>query len=268
MRLSNFDEITTKHTHIFLSPHLDDVVFSVGGTLAVQKSNGLHPLVITVFAGVPSAGQQLSQLALDIQHEMGFRDNPTVAMETRRKEDANALDFLQCDYLWLDSLDAMYRGDPGYYEDREQLIGGEVHPADLSIDRQLAQELIALQQRLPDTVWYAPLGVGKHVDHQIVSSAADRLVQRGANIKFYEEFPYILQEDALQARLQELGGAMEPAYVEVSEMLPLRQQASEMYATQIQNNFGSVENMRRRMYDYSHGIRPVQTVCLERYWVS
>ena len=148
------------------------------------------------------------------------------------------------------------------------MIGGEVHPVDLAIDRQLAQELIALQQRLPDTVWYAPLGVGKHVDHQIVSSAADRLVQRGANIKFYEEFPYILQEDALQARLQELGGAMEPAYVEVSEMLPLRQQASEMYATQIQNNFGSAENMRRRMYDYSHGIRPVQTVCLERYWVS
>ena len=102
MRLSNFEEITTKHTHIFLSPHLDDVVFSVGGTLAVQISNGLHPLVITVFAGVPSAGQQLSPLALDVQHEMGFRDNPTVAMETRRKEDANALDFLQCDYLWLE----------------------------------------------------------------------------------------------------------------------------------------------------------------------
>jgi hypothetical protein len=51
-------------------------------------------------------------------------------------------------------------------------------------------------------------------------------------------------------------------------MLPLRQQASEMYTTQVQTNFGSIENMRRRMYDYTHGIRPVHTVCLERYWVQ
>ena len=268
MRLNSFEDITTKYTQIFLSPHLDDVVFSVGGTLGVQVSNGLRPLVITVFAGVPAAGQALSPYALEIQNEMGFRENPTVAMETRRKEDATAMDFLYCDYLWLDFLDAMYRGNPGYYENREQLIGGEVNSADLVIDRQLAQDLLTLQERLPDAVWYAPLGVGKHVDHQIVSSAADRLVQRGANVKFYEDFPYILQEGALQARLQELGGTMEPAYVEMSEMLPLREQASEMYTTQVQANFGSINDMRRRMYDYTHGIRPVQTVCLERYWVQ
>lgn len=267
MRLNSFEEITTQYTHIFLSPHLDDAVFSTGGTIAVQVSNGLRPLVMTVFAGVPPAGHQLSPFALDVQRRMGFRENPTVAVEARRKEDAAALDFLGCDYLWLDYLDAMYRGNPGYYANNEQLIGGEVNSADLVIDRQLAEDLLTLQERLPDAVWYAPLAVGRHVDHQIVSSAADRLVQRGTNVKFYEDFPYVLQEGALQSRLQELGGALEPAYVEMSEMLPLRQQASGMYSTQVALNFGGISDMRRDMYNYTHGIRPVQTVCLERFWV-
>ena len=51
MQLKNFDEIKRDHRHIFLSPHLDDVVYSCGGTLGVQVSTGLRPLVITVFAG-------------------------------------------------------------------------------------------------------------------------------------------------------------------------------------------------------------------------
>ena len=96
-------------------------------------------------------------------------------MEIRRKEDASALDYLEVDYLWLDYLDAIYRGSPAYYSDRDQLIGGDVHPFDATLDRQLAGDLLALQERLPDAVWYAPLGVGRHVDHQIVCSAADQL---------------------------------------------------------------------------------------------
>ncbi len=266
MRLNSLEEIGRQYRHIFLSPHLDDAVYSCGGTLAVQVSTGLRPLIITVFAGIPPTGHQLSPFALQIQKEMGFRENPTVVMETRRKEDAAAMDFLKCDYLWLDYLDAMYRGSPGYYANRQQLIGGEVNSADLVIERQLAQDLLALQERLPDTVWYAPLGVGRHVDHQIVASAADRLVQRKADVNFYEDFPYVLQQGALEARLQEMGGTLEPAYVEMSEMLPLREEASAMYASQVEMNFGSVQNMRRDMYDYTHGIRPVQTVCLERFW--
>lgn len=266
MRLNSLEEIGKQYRHIFLSPHLDDAVYSCGGTLAVQVSTGLRPLIITVFAGIPPAGHQLSPFALQIQKEMGFREDPTVAMEARRKEDAAAMDFLGCDYLWLDYLDAMYRGSPGYYANRQQLIGGEVNSADLVIERQLAQDILAIQERLPDLAWYAPLGVGRHVDHQLVASAADRLVQRKANVNFYEDFPYVLQQGALEARLQEMGGTLEPAYVEVSEMLPAREQACELYTSQAAINFGSAQNMRRDIYNYTHGIRPVQTVCLERYW--
>lgn len=266
MQLHNFDEIGRHHRHIFLSPHLDDAVYSCGGTLGVQVSTGLHPLVITVFAGVPSPNLELSPYTTEIQRDMGFRQNAQTVFNTRREEDARALEYLNVDYLWLDYLDAMYRGTPAYYTQRSQLIGGDVHPADLWIDKELAQNLIALHDRLPDAVWYAPLGVGRHVDHQIVCSAIDRLIQRGANVKLYEDFPYVLTNGALESRLQEFGGSLEPALVEMSEMLPLRQEASEMYSSQIQLNFPDKTSMYQNMEDYSHGIRPTQTVHLERYW--
>lgn len=266
MQLTSFDDIQRHHRHIFLSPHFDDVVYSCGGTLGVQVYTGLHPLVITVFGGAPPASTVLSPYALEVHRSMGFRHDAGAVVKARRQEDANALNYLQADYLWLDYLDAIYRGTPPYYTSQAQLMGSDVHPGDLWIDRELAQNLVALHERLPDTVWYAPLGVGGHIDHQIVSSAIDRLIQRGANVKLYEDFPYVLSENALQERLKFFGNTLEPAYVEMSEMLPLRQEAASMYASQVDANFENKAAMLRLMDTYTHSIRPVQTVHLERYW--
>jgi LmbE family N-acetylglucosaminyl deacetylase len=267
LQYSSLKDITRSSRHIFLSPHFDDIVYSCGGTLAVQVSNGLHPLVITVFGGIPVQGRRLSDFASRIQKEMGSGNlDPAAVVTGRRQEDANALDYLHADYLWLDYLDAIYRGEPPYYTDDNQLMGAEVHFADINLDRQLAQDLVALHERLPDTVWYAPLGVGQHVDHQIVASAADRLVQRGANVKFYEDFPYVLEVDALEKRLRQLGEALEPAYVEMSEMLPQRIEAADLYASQTELNFGSQAKMHQAMNDYTYSIRSVHTVHLERFW--
>ncbi len=268
LRLNSFDEIQTSHRHIFLSPHLDDVVYSCGGTIGVQVGVGLRPLVITVFAGVPPARQELSPFALYVHRTMGFGHDAQATVTTRRQEDANALDYLGADYLWLDYPDAIYRGNPLYYTEHNQLIGGEVHPGDMRIDKELAENLLALHERLPDTVWYAPLAVGGHIDHQIVCSAADRLIQRGANVKLYEDFPSVRREGALQERLTELGGTLEPAFVEMSEMLHLRQEAAEMYASQVRASFGNRDAMYKAIADYSHNFRPVHTVHLERYWTA
>jgi len=271
LQLTSFNDITTQHRHIFLSPHFDDVVYSCGGTLGVQVSCGLRPLVITVFGGIPPTNQVLSPFAAKVHQDMGAdmtRKGPAAAVEMRRKEDATALDYLEVDYLWLDYLDAIYRGSPAYYTNRQQLIGGEIDSADLTLDKQLASDLLALQERLPDAVWYAPLGIGRHVDHQIVCSAADRLAQRGAKVYYYEELPYTLQEGTLEARKQELGIAFEPTLVEMSEMLPIRVAAAEMYASQVGPIFTNKEALEHAITNYTHSIRPVETVHLERYWTA
>lgn len=266
MQLKSFDDIQRHHRHIFLSPHFDDAVYSCGGTLGVQVSAGLHPLVITVFGGAPTTPVEFSPFATKTHRSMGFPQNAQTAIAARRREDATALDYLRADYLWLDYADAMYRGNPSYYPN--EVVGVDVHPGDLWIDRELAQNLVTLSERLPDTVWYAPLAIGPHVDHLIVCSAADRLVQIGANVKYYEDFPYVLDNGALDRRLKDFGNTLEPAYVEMSEMLPLRQEASAMYASQAAANFGSKQTMLDAMETYTYSIRPVHTVHLERYWTA
>jgi len=270
LQLTSINDIVSKHRHIFLSPHFDDIVYSCGGTLGVQVSSGLHPLVITVFGGFPPANTPLSPLAMQMLGKWGVdpAKGETGAIETRRKEDAAALEYLQADYLWLDYFDAIYRGNPAYYTSERQIIGGDVHPADQAIEKQLGQLLLDLQSHLPDTAWYAPLGIGRDVDHQIVCSAADRLVQRGAKVYFYEDFPYVLHNGALQKRIEELGANYEPNLVEMSEFLPVRQEASKMYTSQIMANFGSQEDLVQSVDRYTHSIRPVETIRLERYWVA
>jgi LmbE family N-acetylglucosaminyl deacetylase len=268
MQLTSPQDISTKYRHIFLSPHLDDIVYSCGGTLGMQVSSGIHPLVISVFAGAPAQNIQLGSFATQVTRSWGSSSTGVHGlMETRRQEDRTALDYLQADYLWLDYQEAIFRGNPPYYASEEQIIGGDVHLEDSEIDRDFAALLLDLQARLPDTAWYAPLGVGRHVDHQIVSSAADRLLEHGAKVYFYEDFPYAARkENAVEERLNELGAEYEYALVEVSEMMPLRLEASTIYASQIASNFGSVEGMQKLIDTYAHNIRPVETVSLERYW--
>lgn len=268
MRVNSLNDITRHYRHIFLSPHLDDVVFSCGGTLGVQVSCGLRPLVITVFAGIPDTNLVLSPFAQQVHRQMGADTTAGAKglVERRRNEDAAALDSLGVDYLWLDYPDSIYRGNPPYYTSNAQILGGDVHPNDLAIDKQLAQDLLALQDRLPDVAWYAPLGIGRHVDHQLVSSAVDRLIQRGSKVYLYEDFPYVLATGALDARLTELGGPFEPALVEMSEMLPFRLEAADFYSTQTENTFENHDEMHKLMREYVHSLRPVETVALERFW--
>jgi LmbE family N-acetylglucosaminyl deacetylase len=266
LQLKSVDDITTSHRHIFLSPHFDDVVYSCGGTLGVQVSVGLRPLVITVFGGIPQ-NTALSSYALDVHRKMGFSQNAEIAVQTRRKEDTQAMELLGVDFLWLDYSEALYRGTPAYYTQDASLMGGEVHPDDHWIDEKLAQTLVALRQRLPDAVWYAPLAAGRHVDHQIVCSAADRLVELEAKVNLYEDFPYVAREaGSLDERLDEFGNTLEPALVEMSEALHLRQTASAKYSSQIAANFGDQVSLFKSIESYTYSIRPVETVHLERYW--
>ncbi|GCE21000.1 PIG-L deacetylase family protein [Dictyobacter kobayashii] len=271
MRLTSTNDITKHYRHIFLAPHLDDIVYSCGGTLGVQVSSGLRPLIISAFAGAPATNQELSPLALQVIRDWGASDAQSAirVMEERRKEDSAALDYLQADYLWLDHPEAIYRGNPGYYTSKEQLMGGEVHPSDRPLENELGKMLVELHDRLPDTAWYAPLGIGRHIDHQIICSAVDRLVQRGAKVYFYEDFPYVQRDPgALEARIQELGSDFEYTLVEISEMMPLKLEAADMYRSQIDSNFGSREAMHKAIDTYAKNIRPVETIRLERYWVT
>jgi len=266
LNITSLDQIDRRYRHIYLSPHLDDAVLSCGGSIGLQATCGLHVLVISAFAGLPPAERESSFFASHIHQQMGLPNNPRRVVEARRKEDKEAVSTLNADSFHLEFLDAIYRGDPSLYENNEALFG-EVQQPDFALDEALATLLLKVSERAPMAVFYAPLGVGHHVDHQLCCSAADRLAQRGANLKYYEDFPYVATPGALDKRLKELGGGQESELVEVSGTLRLKEDALAAYQSQIPQLFSSPDRMQRAIEDYMGSLRHTYPgIMIERYW--
>jgi LmbE family N-acetylglucosaminyl deacetylase len=267
MQLNTLDDIHRDYRHVYLQPHFDDAILASGGAIALQVATGQRALVVTIFGGGPAQGTRLSTYATQILQRDGLGVDAAEAVRKRRAEDQAAVEALGADVLWLDLPEALYRGSPAFYQSDEALFGG-VHPSDLALDEQIADTLTRIHEQAPLAALYAPLGVGHHVDHQLVCSAADRLAQRKVNVKFYEDFPYVTRSGALAARQKELGIAMEPEMVEISNS-PFRkkEEAILKYRSQVPILFGSEDRMHRMAYDYSASIRRTYPgIQIERFW--
>ena len=260
MQLQSLQQIDRHHRQIYLSPHFDDAVLSCGGSMGLQRMAGHQALVVTIFGGTGTA--PLTPFAQQLQREMSFGPTAEDAVARRREEDAAACEHLGADALWLDLPDALYRG----YSSRDALFGG-VDRTDVAIEEQVTKILQEIRTRSPLAVIYSPLGIGHHVDHQLVCSAADHLVQQKTNIKFYEDFPYVTSQGALRDRQQELGLKMEPEMNEVSSHIPAKVEAIAMYRSQVPQLFGTEEKMRQAVEAYTGSIRTFYPgIKIERFW--
>ena len=173
---------------IFLSPHLDDVVFSCGGFIWDLTSSGQEVEVWTVCAADPPPGK-LSPFAAGLHNDWGLGDD---AYQSRRREDRSACQILGAITRYLDYHDCIYRRAPEgdyYYQSEEGIFGGlDVREANL-IDR-LAEDL---ESTLPDKAHLiAPLGIGNHVDHEFTRKAASRLSRYPY---YYADYPYAREGD-------------------------------------------------------------------------
>ncbi|HEU5347400.1 MAG TPA: PIG-L family deacetylase [Ktedonobacterales bacterium] len=266
MELTSLDQVTRQYRQVYFQPHFDDAVLSCGGSIGLQTATGNHVLVVTVFGGMPAEGARISSYASQTLQTMGLSTNPAEAMRQRWAEDQAAVESLGADVFRLDYLDAIFRGDPAYYQGDDALFGN-VNPADLSLDEELANVFLSFHERAPLAALYAPLGVGHHVDHQLCCSAADRLAQRKLNIKFYEDFPYVMNNGALAARQRELTITMEAEMVEISGILRQKEEAIALYRSQVPGLFGSEEKMVKAIGNYSGAIRKTQPgIMIERFW--
>jgi LmbE family N-acetylglucosaminyl deacetylase len=191
---------------VFVSPHLDDVALSCGGAVAKAARSGA-PLIVTVFAGIPEG--DLSEFA-HFQHERwNLPDSEGVVL--RREEDRRAARELgeSVQIAWLDYLDAIYR-DPDYSSD-EALFGAPLE-CDLTLAEQVYQDL----RRLPTTRYVLPMGIGNHVDHQIVREAGAMLLRDGSEVWVYAEVPYVIHDGTIALVIGQLS-AGEPVNIRLDD---------------------------------------------------
>ena len=195
MRLPNIESIQKSYEHVYISPHMDDVVLSCGGRIATQLSKGESVLIVTVFTGDVNEKSRPKGRALD----------PLINIKRRRVEDEKAMERLGVDYIWLDYIDGIFRYRP-------PILRYGLHMRVMDKERKLCEALhddirkicmAARNKRL-----YLPLGVGQHVDHQILFQVGRRLKHWGKHdfeLYFYEDVVYVLLPNALKYRMKLIG---------------------------------------------------------------
>lgn len=165
---------------VFVSPHLDDAVFSAGGTIARLVRSGLDVTVATVFTrSVPGP----TGFALACQTDKGIAPDIDY-MALRRAEDLEACARLGAGARWIDLPEAPHRG----YANASALFGPR------RADDPLAPVVAAVRGLIAGAdLVAAPLCLGHHVDHHLVVDAIDGLAPR-ARIA-WEDMPYALRLD-------------------------------------------------------------------------
>jgi LmbE family N-acetylglucosaminyl deacetylase len=257
-------QLSAAYAHIFLSPHLDDAALSCGGMIAGLASVGQPVLVVNICSGSPASAATLSPFAAAMHARWGLPAAEGVRL--RLAEDEIALETLGADSYQLNLLDAIYRLPTAYTSDKR--LFGSVAPDD-PLPAQLAPRLAALRDRYPGAILYAPLGVGRHADHQIAHAAAAELARLGMSVAFYEDFPYVTAANMLVERIAELGGRelFAPIVTAIEPSLARKIAALEAYTSQIGTLFGDHAAMAAAVTTYAAQLHSGSAAYGERIWV-
>lgn len=250
--LAEMSDRRREYQAIYLSPHLDDVVFSCGGQIFMHTSAGEQVLVVTVTAADPPAVPP-SEFAQLLHARWQLTDD---AVAARRAEDQLACQILGADYLHWNFLDCIYRQHPqtgeALYATVESIFG-DIHPSDELLD-QLTQQMGILP---PHDRLYLPLTAGHHVDHQLTRLAAERCFGSAAAVYYYEDYPYVRDEAALLATLEAggPGNSWEPILIPLSEAaLEAKVAAVLAYESQLSTFFNGVRDVEVQIKDHARRV--------------
>lgn len=254
---------SASQTHVIISPHFDDGVFSCGGAASQLTAAGHSLLVITMMGGLYQGALPDTPILADLHDRWRAGADP---LRQRQIEDENASNILGVDFMHLPLPDCVYRlaGELALYPSEESLFG-DVHPADYAPRLLKGIQIPELETAAKV---YLPLGVGHHVDHQIVRDwgmtqmrdAPDKSV-----LRFYVEFPYSKVDRSTELALSAIDLPLEPADVILSDKdMAAKLKAIACYDSQISTFWQDLVTMEtdvRRAFTDSHSGDFV-----ERFW--
>lgn len=229
---------------IYLSPHYDDAIFSCGGLIFQQASNGDDIEVLTICGGEPPAGE-LSPFAGEIHRRWGTGRDVVAA---RQMEDQTACAVVGVLPHFLNIPDCIYRNNP---HTGKPMIGKnedlfQPHPPnEIEVISTIKNYLAQIP---PDVKIVSPLGIGRHIDHQLVRAAVQDL-QRP--LWFYADFPYAAREKMPPETW------LPPVYqtIEVTmdeKALEKWVQAVACYKSQLSTFWHSLPNIKKSITDFYH----------------
>lgn len=187
----------------FVSPHLDDAMFSAGGLIAYLSSR-TRVEVITVFTNASPRPYTFS--ATQFLKQCAYADADTLFAD-RRNEDKNACAIIGVTSVHLGHTDALWRkvSSPGilrrmlsrilpeflhaYPTYRLHIIRGGVSRHDKPLSMVLSEELKRIIGADKDYALFCPLAVRSHIDHVLVRDACLAVFAK-ERVMLWKDFPY------------------------------------------------------------------------------
>ena len=227
-------------TALFLSPHLDDVAFSCGGTLLRVADNPAWRVVLcSVFT---ESVENPQGFALRCQTDKGIAPEVDY-MALRRAEDAAFAEAAGVDDAWHWELpEAPHRG----YESPAELFAGE-RPDD-AVWQPVRDALTSFDAELQPDLVFAPQGLGNHVDHLQTIRAVLGVYPAAGKVLWYRDTPYAIREpSARPAGLLDTAG-LTPRRVPLPEAVLARKiDGCCRYVSQVGFQFGGADGVREKL---------------------
>jgi LmbE family N-acetylglucosaminyl deacetylase len=248
-----------EHLHLYLSPHLDDAILSCGGLIHAQRQAGERVGVLSLCAGLPDPG---IRSALARHYESAWSESGD-GVGLRLAENAAVLSSWGVEGWECGTPDAIYRpgGEAPYYQSRTDLFR-EPHLEDVASLLPVWEERVrCLAEEGESLLLYAPLGVGNHVDHELVRRLGQRMGEAGWRVWFYEDYPYVeLEADGVKAAQARFG-----THRWTSRIVPIdvkaKIEALRGYHTQLGRVFGCDSDLVRRVKEFT-----AESACALNCW--
>jgi LmbE family N-acetylglucosaminyl deacetylase len=228
---------------VIIEPHMDDAALSVGGIMWMRRTE--CEFIVVTLAGISNF---TSYYNLDREY---FDVKGVSAL--RRAESELFLRHVGGRHIALDLLEAPLRyrnGDwtLGWFQQHKRSISGfyEHSPRPQELDLWSSKVARALGPLKPQEIWM-PLGIGRHVDHQLTRDACLRVVgadpglpERPA-ISLYQDVPYASlfpnhTPDLIRA-LEGAGARLEEKRVDVGHVMAKKLELLSIFASQFKMSF-------------------------------
>jgi LmbE family N-acetylglucosaminyl deacetylase len=185
--------IRNKLPCFFISPHLDDAIFSAGDLIAALS--GYVPVsVVTLFTRAEDSKPTMSARMFLKQCQI---ERPEELFAARQREDLGVLSAAGVTPIHLNHSDALWRSNgktlgkllpefgavyPTY---RFHVISGKISRSDNELIKLISGQLANI---IPESaVVFSPMGIGNHVDHIITRNICSRLKDL---VIYWADFPY------------------------------------------------------------------------------
>ncbi|MHC1740341.1 MAG: PIG-L deacetylase family protein [Anaerolineaceae bacterium] len=233
------------HTTIYLSPHLDDAVFSCGAIIWDQVRRHNQVEIWTLFAA-DAPQTPLTPFAQEIHSRW---QTGSQAPAERRAEDTLACERLGAIPRYLPYPDCIYRSIPGTNDPLIQKNEDLFQPLP-AVEQPLVAEIVQhLRGLVPEeSSLIIPLAVGNHIDHQITRQVGEVLTRSRF---YYADFPYSgNQPEGIHELVPQNSSTYH--FPVNNQSLAAWQYAIEAYGTQLSTFWPSLSKMYQAVDTYAN----------------